>query len=140
MTRQIVDYFDLRKQQLEQGAPFLRYFYTVRVPRDDGLLHRTYHSEVYHTLSEVRNIISLLLDASSPKDGTVLTIFRINKYQKSETIEHAVVVKGKVHQAYRTSKKWYEEVAPFIKTSYYYQNSHLPPFLREELNLQGLEE
>ena len=134
--------FDLLKQYREQGPPVDRYFFTIRVPGADGNLHRSYRSSNYSTLGKVRGFLSTAMAAynDGKREGTVGTIFRINVWRKSETIEHAVIVEGEVRHAYRTSRKWYEEVAPFIKTSYYYQNSHLPPFLREELNLQDLEE
>jgi len=130
--------YDLFRQWAKEGPPADRYFCTIRAVGEDEKLHRIYRSGNYPTLPKVRGFLSTALNRAS--EGTVGTIFRINKYRKAETIEHGVVVNGEVRHAYRTSLKWYTQVAPFIRTSYYYQNSHLPPFLRDELMLQGLEE
>jgi len=125
-----------RARMIKHGTTTTRYFATLRVIGDDDKLHKTARSEDFVTLGEARtNLEALMSSADGKQEGSVGTIFRISKWGRDETIEHAVVVDGKIRQAYRSTKKWYEEVAPFIATSYYYHNSHLPPFLRDELML-----
>ena len=117
--------------------PIQRYFVTLRVARKDpnGVLklHKVVRTEHFVTLGEARtNLDSLMSSTKGRQEYSVGTIFRINKWNQRESIEHAVTYQQTVRQAYRTSLKWYTDVAPYILTSAYYKHPSLPPFRKGE--------
>lgn len=111
-----------------------KYFVTVRVPdtypSKHPKLHRIARSEDYTTLKEARVAVSDMMSFVKDREGAVATIFRVGSMEYAETIEHAVIHDGEIIEAYRTSSKWYLEVAPYIATSEYYNTKgYQPPFL-----------
>jgi len=135
-TLKLFEHRKLMREKMEREGR--TYFVTIRAIGSDHKLHRIDRSCDYKSLDEARTALRLLMNLrDAKKEGSVATIFRVGAMAYPETIEHAVWHDGELRQAYRTSKKWYEEVAPFILTSYYFNGMQgLPPFLREESMLQ----
>jgi hypothetical protein len=108
----------------------------------DNKLHRYCRTPKFSSLGDARKEAKYLLETYANNErechlieGAVATIYRVSRktyhlpdydrhFTISGTIEHSVVVNGEIRTAYRDGKrgsKWYTEVAPFIRSSFYYK-------------------
>ena len=117
------------------------YFATLRTPiaGPGSKLRKVARTQNCSSLEHARLELAVFMSAakSMKREGAVGTIFRHTQtYTGSETIEHAVIVNGEIRQAYRSSLKWYTDVAPWIQTSNYFMKPGLPPFRKDHFQME----